>query len=40
MTGKFEAVNIDSLKYYPIRPKIPLQHYHDNGYNTHSCQFP
>jgi hypothetical protein len=36
MAGKSKVLNI-SHKYYPARPKIPLQHCHDNGYNnTHS----
>jgi hypothetical protein len=36
MLGKSEVVNIHSRKHYPIRPKIPQQHYHGNGYtNTH-----
>jgi hypothetical protein len=37
MTGKSKVTNTHSHVYYPIRPKIPQQHYRGNGYNnTHS----
>jgi hypothetical protein len=36
--GKSKVVNTCSRKYYPVRPKIPQQHYHYNGHNnTHSA---
>jgi hypothetical protein len=35
MTEKSKVVDTYIHKYYPIRPKIPQQHYHGNGYNTH-----
>jgi hypothetical protein len=38
MTGKSKVVNTHSHKYYPIRYKIPQQHYHGNTYNnTHNA---
>jgi hypothetical protein len=40
MTGKSKVVNTHSHICYPVRPKIPLQRYHGNGYNnTHIHAF-
>jgi hypothetical protein len=34
LRGKSKGLCIHSHKYYPIKPKIPYQHYHGNGYNN------